>query len=198
MDRRTSHQIPRGREIIRSIPRPVSDFDRERPLVFVASFSEFYALHYRQIAAGLAVTLGNPDLGAEATDEAMARAYARWADVSQYANPSGWVYRVGLNWARSWIRRAGRRLPWHTPSTVDLPTTADPVLQEALRDLDPKYRSVVVCRYFFDWSTEQTANALGINSGTVKSRLFTALRQLRTELGPDVDQPTHTGEGSTR
>ena len=32
----------------------------------------------------------------------------------------------------------------------------------ALSDLDIKYRSVVVCRYLLDWSTEETARALDL------------------------------------
>lgn len=171
-------------------PQAVDD----RTLVFVSSFAEFYQLNYRKIAGGLAVTLGNSDLGTEAADEAMARAYANWAEVSHYGNPSGWVYRVGLNWGRSWLRRAGRRLPWHASSTVELPETGDPTLQKALRKLDPKYRSVVVCRYFFDWSTEQTASALDLKTGTVKSRLSKALYELRTDLGPDQDEATQCGK----
>ena len=35
----------------------------------------------------------------------MVRAYARWDKIGAYDNPGGWVYRVGLNWARSARRR---------------------------------------------------------------------------------------------
>lgn len=158
----------------------------ENPIVFVSSFADFYQVHYQKIAGALAVTLGNPDLGAEAADEAMARAYGKWAEVSSYANPSGWVYRVGLNWGRSWHRRASRRLPWQSRHVVELPETTDPALRQAIEKLDPKYRSVVVCRYFLDWSTDQTAEALDIRPGTVKSRLSKALDLIRTQVQPDL------------
>ena len=48
-----------------------------------------------------------------------------------------------------------------------------------------KHRSVVVCRLFLDWSTEQTAAALDIAPGTVKSRLHRALRSLQPALAPE-------------
>jgi RNA polymerase sigma-70 factor (ECF subfamily) len=164
--------------------------------VFIASFAEFYSVHHGKIAASLALNFGDTELGAEAADEAMARAYAQWGVVSGHNNPAGWVYRVGLNWGRSWFRRAGRRLPWLDRTTSELPETADPALRKALLGLDQKHREVVVCRYFLDWSTKQTAAALDLPLGTVKSRLHQALSQLRRELEPADDMPSATAPTS--
>jgi len=150
------------------------------------SFDAFYATTYSDVARALSITLGDAGWGREAADEAMTRAFDRWDDVAQYANPGGWVYRVGLNWARSWHRKLNRRLPW-AADTVALPTTHDTSLDEALADLDMKYRAVVVCRYLLDWSTAETATALDLPTGTVKSRLSTGLAQLRSRLDePDI------------
>lgn len=170
-----------------------SSFDSHRDetgpeAVFIASFAEFYELHHAKIATSLALNFGDVELGREATDEAMTRAYSNWGTVSGHNNPAGWVYRVGLNWGRSWFRRAGRKLPWFDRTSTDLPETADPSLRKALLGLDHKHRSVVVCRYFLDWSTSQTAAALDIPTGTVKSRLHQALSELRAELEPEQPQ----------
>lgn len=157
-----------------------------------ASFDDFYRQHYDTIATALAVTLGSRDLGREATDEAMTRAYAKWHMVASYSNPAGWIYKVGLNWGRSWHRKVTnraailRRQP--SPDVIELPRTGDVELHDAMSRLDSKYRSVVVCRYLLDWSTDQTADALGIRPGTVKSRLSTALDHLRGQL--DSEPPT--------
>jgi RNA polymerase sigma-70 factor (ECF subfamily) len=51
---------------------------------------------------------------------------------------------------------------------------------ERLRDDD---RDVLACRYFLDLSEEETAAALGIARGTVKSRTHRALARLQEELG---------------
>lgn len=146
------------------------------------SFDAFYETHYHELVRALSVTLGDAAWGRDAADEAMTRAYERWGTVQGYANPAGWAYRVGLNWARSWHRKLARRLPWHEIVTIEA-KAADPELDDALRSLDAKYRAVVVCRYLLDWSTDQTADALGIKAGTVKSRLSAGLRRLRDELG---------------
>ena len=44
---------------------------------------------------------------------------------------------------------------------------------------------MVVCRYFLELSSQETAAALGIAEGTVKSRLSRALAKLRGRLDGD-------------
>jgi DNA-directed RNA polymerase specialized sigma24 family protein len=39
--------------------------------------------------------------------EAFARALAAWPRVRTMDSPGGWLYRVALNQARSWLRRRG-------------------------------------------------------------------------------------------
>ena len=145
-------------------------------------FEAFYRDGYADIARALTVTLGNLDLAQEATDEAMVRAYARWDKIGAYDNPGGWVYRVGLNWARSTRRRLSRVVPFHERRVLDAPVT-DPANAAALQDLDVTLRAVVVCRLLLDWSVDETATALRIKPGTVKSRLHRALIQLERTLG---------------
>jgi len=145
-------------------------------------FETFYRDGYADIARALTVTLGDLELAQEATDEAMVRAYARWDKIGAYENPGGWVYRVGLNWARSARRRLSRVAPFHERRIVDAPAT-DPAYYAALRDLEVGLRSVVVCRLLLDWSVDETAAALRIKPGTVKSRLHRALAQLERNLG---------------
>ncbi|MER7112578.1 sigma-70 family RNA polymerase sigma factor, partial [Streptomyces sp. NPDC000229] len=54
--------------------------------------------------------------------------------------------------------------------------------------LAPKQRSVVVLRHWEQMSTEETAAALGMSTGTVKSTLHRALARLRQELeSRDID-----------
>jgi DNA-directed RNA polymerase specialized sigma24 family protein len=145
-------------------------------------FERFYRDSYAAIARALAVTLGDADLAREATDEGMIRAYVRWAKISGYDNPGGWVYRVGLNWARSLRRRLRRSLPFHDINVIDAPSV-DPEIHRALLDLDVRLRAVVVCRLLLDWSVDETAVALDLAPGTVKSRLHRALAQLELTLG---------------
>ena len=147
-------------------------------------FSRFFDDHHRRIASGLALTLRDDQLATDAAAEAMARAYQRWDDVGQYANPAGWVYRVGLNWARSRRRKLIREsFRSESPEAAAPPTPdVDPTLGQALAELPVEQRAVVVCRYLLDWSEFQTAEALQIAPGTVKSRLSRGLDRLAVLL----------------
>jgi RNA polymerase sigma-70 factor (ECF subfamily) len=116
----------------------------------------------------------------------MARAYQRWSSVSRMDNPSGWVYRVGLNLARSRIRRLTRRRRVvaidRVASEVPEPDVLEPAILRALRALPVDHRSVVVCRLLLGWSEAETAEALGIRPGTAKSRLHRATATLADQL----------------
>ena len=147
------------------------------------SFEAFYRDSYHRIARALAYTLFDTDLAREACDEAMVRAYARWSTVKSYEDPSGWVYRVALNWARDVRRRLRRQLRRVDVRDSEEFTISDPAISVALRELDVDVRAVVVCRLLLDWSVEQTATALHIKPGTVKSRLHRATALLERKLG---------------
>lgn len=147
------------------------------------SFDEFYRAHHESVYRGLLLILRNPMAAAEAVDEAMTRALERWDVIGTYERPDRWVYRVAYNRAVS-IWRKTRREAFEIlvePSLEDgLP---DPDVSRALAHLPVHLRSVVVARYYLDWSTETTAQALGIAEGTVKSRLSRAMKRLEAELG---------------
>jgi RNA polymerase sigma factor (sigma-70 family) len=148
-----------------------------------ASFVPFYRETRDRMARALALTLGDGSLAAEAVDEAMARAYQRWDQVSRYDAPAGWVYRVALNCASSTLRRHRRQpRPHHTPDTAELGHISEPDVAVALSELGLRQRSVVVCRFYLGMSEAETAAALGIRPGTVKSRLHRALNHLHIRL----------------
>jgi RNA polymerase sigma-70 factor (ECF subfamily) len=145
-------------------------------------FESFYLEARTSIARALSLALGDVDLALEATDEAMARAYERWPTVARLDRPEGWVYRVAMNWALSILRRRKRsqhRL--YDPSDASV-AIADPDVHAALGELDVKHRSVIVCRHLLGWSVAETAGALKIREGTVKSRLHRAHLILQARL----------------
>ena len=142
-------------------------------------FDGFFARHHAEMVRALSLALGDVEFGRDAAAEGFARALQRWSTVSTYENPAGWVYRVGLNWARSATTpvppgadRVDRRRPGAERDTRDA------ALIDALRRLSLDHRTVVVGKFYLDWSEAQLAAALDIAPGTVKSRLSRALTQL--------------------
>ncbi len=146
-------------------------------------FEDFYRTHRDPVAHALAITLRNVSLGAEAADEAMARAYERWRTVRNADNQPGWAYRVGLNWARDRLKKTTRERGLGPTEPVAAETgRVDPALDAAVADLPIEFRAVIVLRYFLDWSLDEIANGLDVPLGTVKSRLSRAHARLQSTL----------------
>jgi RNA polymerase sigma factor (sigma-70 family) len=166
-------------------PIEVSTVD-DREMLRFASFEDFYVGNRASVGRALALTLRDDDLARDAVDEAMARAYQRWAHVGQLENPGGWVYRVGLNWSRSVVRRLRRPTPIWIAQPSDAPDAVvqDPAIDRALDSLNVDQRAVVVCRLLLGLSEHSTSEVLGIRPGTVKSRLARALERLHPLLAP--------------
>ncbi len=73
-------------------------------------------------------------------------------------------------------------------NSVEAPKREDHAdLHEAIDRLPEKLRTAVILHYFHDMKHEQTAAALGIPVGTVKSRLNQAKKLLREELQYEAD-----------
>jgi RNA polymerase sigma-70 factor (ECF subfamily) len=146
-------------------------------------FVDFYERTRDPVGRALAITLGDAHLAADAVDEAMARAYQRWDRIGRFVNPGGWVYRVGLNWATSVLRRRRRApQPLVERGPMDVGPVAEPAVAAALAELPPRQRAVIVCRFYLGLTEAETATALATRPGTVKSRLHRALRHLETRL----------------
>jgi len=116
----------------------------------------------------------------------------------------GWFYQVIVNTGRDLGRRRGsrlrllRRLTDTAPADVapaPEPPSGDPRLREALRGLGPEFREAVALRFFADLSLDEIAACQGVPTGTVKSRLHTALARLRTSLS---DPPAGHGLDTQR
>ncbi len=150
------------------------------------TFEDFYRRSWVEVYRPLAATIGDPDLAAEAVDEAMVRAYARWRKVREAENPEGWIYRVALRWAIDRLRRRQRERRFEN-RLADVASTREPEVEPglwpALAALPVEQRAVVVLAAAYDWPERRIADTLGIRPGAVKSRLHRGLERLRRELG---------------
>lgn len=153
-------------------------------------FAAFYGDHHERIERALALTLGDVETARDAAAEGFARALLRWRQVETLSNPAGWVYRTGLNWARSrWRRRRREVTPLSRvqPTALDGTDEAGQVVDEMfvaglLGALSVDQRCVLIARFYLGWSEQETAHALDIAPGTVKSRSARARSELAAAL----------------
>lgn len=161
---------------------------------------------YREVAFRTAYLFTRDAADAEeAAQDAFVKAYYA---LDRFRSPEPfrpWILRIVANEARNRRRSAGRRerlvrraaerrgpgdaAP--SPEAAVLRAEAGAALREALESLPERDRLVIGCRYLLDLSETETARALGVRPGTVKSRLSRALGRLRSALpeglaeGPD-------------
>ncbi|HEX6762962.1 MAG TPA: RNA polymerase sigma factor [Gaiellaceae bacterium] len=133
----------------------------------------------------------------DVTQEAFVKAWRALGRFRSTRPLRPWLLRIVANEARNRRRSTGRRaqlaLRAHAaqvsgdaaPSPEELAVAADERarLLEALEGLNEQARLVLACRYLLDLSEADTAAALGIRRGTVKSRTARALEQLRETDG---------------
>jgi len=95
-----------------------------------------------------------------------------------------WFWKLAANTAINYRRK---RVPQPAEASEDAAdpdasTSHDPVLVQALAQLDPAYRLPVLLHYYADLSLEQVSLSLSISIPAVKSRLHRARAQLRNSL----------------
>jgi len=136
----------------------------------------------------------------DAVQTALQKAFTALPRFRRGAPLRPWLLAIVANEARNRRRSAGRREHLALRAAHDLPSgDAAPspegsllaaeqreTLLAALETLREEERLVLSCRYLLDLSEEETAAALGVRRGTVKSRTSRALGRLRAQLGDDA------------
>jgi RNA polymerase sigma-70 factor (sigma-E family) len=153
-------------------------------------FGEFFEFHYAQLARFAHLMTGDADGADDLAADALVAVWHHWDRVRDAAHPAAYARGVVANMARSRIRSAVRErrriaLFWSRGSEQvegpDIPVVID--VREALRRLPFRKRACVVLRHAFDLSERDTALALGISVGTVKSQTSKGMAELQRLLG---------------
>jgi RNA polymerase sigma-70 factor (sigma-E family) len=157
--------------------------------------SELYHACYRRLVAQLYAFTADLTEAQDAVQEAFTRALARPGALRGIDNPEAWLRTVAVNvvrrrWRRRQLFDVIMRRERPTQRLVEAgpePDRAD--LGGALDRLPRTYREVIVLHYYADLSVDEIADALGVPSGTVKSRLSrgrTALAEHLEGYRPEV------------
>ncbi len=134
---------------------------------------------------------GNKADAEDLLQTALAKTYLSWDSIRDRESVDAYVRRIMLNTRTSWWRRRRHVSEF---ATDELPETAvghdetdrvalHDAMWSALADLPKRQRAMVVLRYYEDLSEAETAAALGVSVGTVKSTTARALAKLRDHAG---------------
>ena len=171
----------------------------ERELVLRAqrgderAFEALVEMHWQMSFRLAYLITGNAGEAEDACQEAMLKS---WRALPRFRSTEPfrpWLLRIVGNEARNRRRSAGRRMSLVTrarasevsgdaaPSPEELTVAVDERrrLLAALDSLPEQARMVLACRYLLELSETETASALRIRPGTVKSRTARALERLR-------------------
>jgi RNA polymerase sigma-70 factor, ECF subfamily len=128
--------------------------------------------------------------------EVFCRVYQRAADYTGRGQFAPWLKRIAVNLAKDFLRKQKGALTiglediegaltsddQSNPVAALLSSALRQELRSAIRALPDKHRRVIVMRYFGGLSLQDIAGAMKCPLGTVKSRLFNGLRQIRRSL----------------
>ena len=149
---------------------------------------------YQEVAFRTAyVVTGSAADAEDAAQEGFVKAYRALATFRTGAEPRPWLLRIVANEARNRARAAGRRHQLElrmaerfrpgdaapSPEAAAVAAEDHQYLVGRLNELSEEDRLVIASRYLLELSGEETAAALNIPEGTVKSRLSRALARLR-------------------
>jgi RNA polymerase sigma-70 factor (sigma-E family) len=165
-----------------------------RAAVGSPGFEEFVAARSPRLLRTAYLLTRDHGLAEDLLQTALTKAYLAWSRVD--GDPEPYVRRILVTTYASWWRRK-----WNGEHpTETLPDTGrhderageSGDLWDALGRLPRRQRAVVVLRYFEDLTEAQTADLLGISTGTVKSQTSKALAKLRIDpslADPDLADP---------
>ena len=143
------------------------------------------------------VITGSAGDAEEAAQDGFVKAFAALERFRSGEPLRPWLLKIVANEARNRRRSAGRRAHLvarmaeressgdaaPSPEASVLAAERRETLLAAVNELPEQQRLAIACRYFLELSEEETAAALGVRRGTVKSRLARALERLREEVG---------------
>jgi RNA polymerase sigma-70 factor (sigma-E family) len=144
-------------------------------------FAEFYRTQYEPMLRLAYLLTQSRAVAEELVQDSFIRVHPHWPTLDQ---PAAYLRRTVTNACYTYHRRRQRELAALAhPDPADL--VASPEYDEiwdALAQLAPRRRAVLVLRYYLDLSEAEIAETLGCRPGTVKSLSHRALADLRRAL----------------
>jgi RNA polymerase sigma factor (sigma-70 family) len=154
-----------------------------------------FARHQSELLGTLYYLVGHADDARDALQETFLKCWRHRDRVSDIANLKAWIFCVALNTGRDLRSTAWRRRRESLAGADEMiPSKEAPpdrpiqererleLVRRAVRDLRPEEQEVFLMRQNGELTYEEIAHAVGIPTGTVKTRMRLALEKLRKVL----------------
>ncbi|KRA32415.1 MULTISPECIES: SigE family RNA polymerase sigma factor [unclassified Nocardioides] len=159
-----------------------------------AAFAEFVAARSSALQRAAYLMVGDVGLAQDLVQEALTKTYVAWPRLRDPANAEAYTRKAITTTAITWFRKRSWNGERATGAVPDRATGghADALdvrhsLMQALAQLPPRQRAVIVLRFYEDLTERQTAEVLGCAVGTVKSQTSAGLTKLRDLMGDELD-----------
>ena len=164
------------------------------------AFGEIVGRWERKIFALCFGMLGREEDARDAAQETFIAAYKALGNFRGEAKVSSWLHRIAVNQCLTVKRRAKTRSEEfledetgeedrvfvaperHSPQRRTEEGQRHALVRQAVTSLPPELRQIVIMKEFEDMTFQEISDTLEIPLSTVKSRLYTALKQLRSKL----------------
>lgn len=122
----------------------------------------------------------------EAIQETTFRAYKNIKRLKDVKNIRAWLIRIMINYCINETRKKKRvvQLKYNNEPCDDI-NYEKILLQITVDKLPPKYKQIIILKYFEDLKIKDIAQILGKPEGTIKTLLNKALNMLRTNLSKE-------------
>jgi len=149
-----------------------------------------YHSHYATLVRAAVLLVGDVATAEDVVQDSFIAIYHAWWRLRDTRRAPQYLRRAVMNRALSVLRQRGaayRQAGWPAPYVASAEEDALATLERssvlaALDALSPRQRQVIVLRYYADLSEAQIADALGVNTGSVKVHATRALDSLRAAL----------------
>lgn len=169
------------------------------------AFEELFYMYRDDVFRFSYLVVRDTSLAQDVVQEAFLKVFRSIGKFQFRSSFKSWLYRVAVNEAITILRR--RKLKedlepspdasrsqvfasrdWQ-PEEAVLESEERRLLRWAIGQLDPVHRSVVVLKYFHEFSDTEIASVIGCPPGTVKSRLHRARELLRNAMARQMGRP---------
>lgn len=159
------------------------------------AFEEVVNRYQSQVAKTVIAMLGNTAEAEDTGQEVFIRFFRSMKQFEGDSSLGTYLTRIAINLSLNELKKRktkpsediddhGYRLT--SDDQFRRSETAD-MINRALQQLEPEFRSVVVLRMIHGYSSEETAKILGIATGTVLSRLSRARLKLRNIISREME-----------